>query len=187
MRIMRHISTYDTANWYVIHTHPRQETRVDNNLSSAGIETLAPRIKKRKCNNYTGEVTYKIKSFFPNYIFARFDAAKILHKIRHTRGVHSVICCGTTPAVVDNLIIATIQSRMGQDGCIEVKEAIRLGDEVIVEDGPFKHFRGIFERETSDIDRVVVLLQTVSYQAHLVIEKEMLRKVGQFDNQGTIM
>jgi transcriptional antiterminator RfaH len=175
---MFYTDTTNAANWYVIHTHPRQEDRVDNNLRSAGIETLAPCIKKYSYNNYTGEVTHKIKPFFPNYIFARFEATRLLHKIRLTRGVHSVVCYGSTPANVDNSIIATIQSRIGEDGYIEIKEALKPGDEVIIEDGPLKDFRGIFERETGDVDRVMILLQTVSYQAHLVIEKEMLRKFG---------
>jgi len=169
----------DTTNWYVIHTHPRQEARVENNLRNAGIETLFPRIKKYRYNGYVCEATHKIKPFFPNYIFARFEAMKSLHNIRLTRGVHSVVCYGATPAIIDNWIIVAIQSRMEEDGCIEIKEALKPGDEVIVEDGPLKDFRGIFEREASDIDRVVVLLRTVSYQAHLVIGKELLVKVSQ--------
>jgi len=181
-----HANMSNTANWYVIHTHPRQEDRVDNNLSNAGIETLAPRIKKYKYNSYTGEVIHKVKPFFPNYIFARFEAAKLLHKIRLTRGVHSVVCYGTTPAIVDNSIITAIQLFIKQKTENEIKEAIKPGDEVIIEDGPLKDFRGIFERETGDIDRVMILLQAVSYQAHLVVGKEMLRKAGKPNSRRTL-
>jgi transcriptional antiterminator RfaH len=173
-----HTDMPNTVNWYVIHTHPKQEDRVDNNLRNAGIETLAPRIKKYKYNSYTGEMAHKIKPFFPNYIFARFEVIRLLHKIRLTRGVHSVVCYGTAPAIVDNSIISTIQSRIGDDGYIEIRETLKPGDGVIIEYGPLKDFRGIFERETGDIDRVMILLQAVSYQAHLVIEKEMLRKIS---------
>jgi len=176
---MLHTDTPNIVNWYVIHTHPRQEDRVDSNLRNAGIETLAPCMKKYKYNSCTGEVIHKVKPFFPNYIFARFEAARLLHKIRLTRGVHSVVCYGSTPATVDNSIITTIQSQIREDGYIEIKEALKPGDEVIIEDGPLKDFRGIFERETGDIDRVMILLQAVNYQAHLVIEKEMLRKISQ--------
>ena|SRR5215813_5807523 len=166
------------ASWYAVHTHPKQEDRVDNNLSALGIETLAPRIKKRQYNNFTNEVIYKVKPFFPGYVFARFDAVKLLHKVRLTRGVHSVVCYGTAPALVDSWIIATIQSRIGEDGYVKIGKSLNPGDEVIIEGGQLKDFRGIFERETGDVDRVMILLQTVSYQAHLVIEKEILKKVG---------
>jgi transcription antitermination factor NusG len=175
---MHHPSTSEIMNWYVIHVHRSQEGRVDNNLRTLGIETLVPRIRKGRYNNYTGEIAYIVKPFFPNYVFARFDVCTLLHKVRLTRGVHSVVCYGTTPALVDNWIIATIQSQVGDDGCIKIGESLNPGDEVIIEDGPLKDFRGIFERETSDFNRVMILLQAVSYQAHLVIEREMLKKAS---------
>jgi transcription antitermination factor NusG len=179
---MQHANISDFNSWYVIHTHRMQEERVNNNLGTLGIETLIPRYIKRRYNNYTGEVTHIIKPFFPNYTFARFDVSKLFHKVRLTRGVHSIVCYGTSPALVDDCIIAIIRSRIGEDGYIKIGEDgenLRPGDEVIIEDRLLKGFRGIFERETNDVDRVMVLLQTVSYQAHLVIEREVLKKVDQ--------
>jgi len=93
--------------------------------------------------------------------------------------VHSVVSYGATPALVDNRIISTIQSRVGEDGYIEIGQSLTPGDKVIIEDGPLKDFIGVFERETGDVDRVMILLQTVSYQAHLVIEREILKKIDQ--------
>jgi len=180
---MYHLNISGITSWYVIHTHRRQEDRVGNNLGALGIEALIPRVKKRLYNNYTGEVTHLVKPFFPNYVFARFDVHNLLYKVRFTRGVHSVVCYGTTPAQVDDWIITTIRSRAGEDGCVKIGENLKPGDEVIIENGPLKDFKGIFERETSEVDRVMILLQTVSYQAHLVIEREMLKKVGQLKCQ----
>jgi transcriptional antiterminator RfaH len=176
---MHHANTSCANNWYVVHTHRMQEERVNNNLDTLGIETLVPRYIKRRYNNYTGEITHVIKPFFPNYVFAQFDVSELFHKVRLTRGVHSIVCYGATPALVDDCIITTIRSRIGEDGYVKIGENLKPGDEVIIEDGLLKDFRGIFERETSDVDRVMILLQTVSYQAHLVIEREVLKKVGQ--------
>jgi transcriptional antiterminator RfaH len=171
------------ASWYVLHTHRMQEERVNNNLSTLDVETFAPLYVKRRYNNYTGEVTHVIKPFFPNYVFARFDTRTLLHKVRLTRGVHSIVCYGTTPALVDDCIIDTIRSRIGEDGYVKIGESLKPGDEVIIEDGPLKDFRGIFEREASDADRVMILLQAVSYQAHLVIERKALKKVDQLNDR----
>lgn len=176
---MYHSNASDAIHWYVIHTHQRQESRAGDNLRTLGIETLAPVIKKRRCNNYTGEITYTIKPFFPNYIFARFDVQALLCKVRLTRGVHNVVSYGATPALVDNRIISTIQSRIGDDGYIEIGQNLKPGDKVIIEEGPLKDFIGVFERETGDANRVMILLQTVSYQAHLVIEREVVKKIDQ--------
>jgi transcriptional antiterminator RfaH len=183
MHIMHHANISCVATWYVIHTHRMQEERVGHNLSTLGIETLTPRYVKRRYNNYTGEVAHVIKPFFPNYVFAQFDVSKLLHKVRLTRGVHSIVCYGTTPALIDDCIIATIRSRIGEDGYVKIGENLKPGDEVIIEDGLLKDFRGIFERETSDADRVIILLQTVSYQAHLVVEREVLKKIGQLNGR----
>ena len=42
----------------------------------------------------------------------------------------------------------------------------------------FKGGERIFEREMKDTDRKRVLLETVNYQVHIEIEKDMVKKVG---------
>jgi transcription antitermination factor NusG len=66
------------------------------------------------------------------------------------------------------------------DGLIELLkygEEPVLGDEIEVVEGPLKGLKGIFERELSDADRVLILLNYVSYQGQLVIEKKKLKKI----------
>ena len=66
------------------------------------------------------------------------------------------------------------------DGLIELLkygEEPVLGDEIEVVEGPLKGLKGIFEREMSDADRVLILLNYVSYQGQLVIEKKKLKKI----------
>jgi transcription antitermination factor NusG len=48
----------------------------------------------------------------------------------------------------------------------------------VVKDGPLKNFAGIFEREMKDTDRVRILLEAVSYQAHVEIGRDMVKRVG---------
>jgi hypothetical protein len=52
---------------------------------------------------------------------------------------------------------------------------------VVIKDGPLKSFAGIFEREMKGAERVRILIQTVSYQAHVEIERNMVKKVGAAD------
>jgi transcription antitermination factor NusG len=52
-----------------------------------------------------------------------------------------------------------------------------VGDEIEVVAGPLKGLRGIFKKELTPKERVLILLSYVSYQAQLVIEKEKLKKV----------
>jgi len=167
-----------SLHWYAIHTHPKQEDRAENNLRAWMVETFAPRYRQRRYNQYTNAPSYLIKPLFPRYIFARFVASELLHKVRFTRGVHSVVSFGKDPTPIDNGLIAIIQSRRSEDGFIRIGDEFKAGDDVLITVGHFKGFVGIFERRMKDADRVMILLKTVGYQPHIVIEKEYLMKAG---------
>ena len=137
-----------------------------------------PQSRERRYNQFVIAPTYVTKPLFPRYIFAQFKINDLYHKVRFTRGVSSVIGFGEGPTPIDDEIITLIQSNIKEDGFVRFVEDIRPGDRVIVKDGPLKNFAGIFEREMKDTDRVRILLETVSYQAHIEIEREMIRKLG---------
>jgi len=169
--------TEDTTQWYVIHTHPKQEDRASDNLRTLGVPTFNPKIRERRYNQFVSAPTYVVKSLFPRYVFAKFKIGDLYHKIRFTRGVYSVISFGGSPTPIDKEIIMLIQSNMN-DNFVRIDEEIRPGDKVVIKDGPLKNFAGIFEREMKDTDRVRLLLETVSYQAHIEIERDLVKKAN---------
>jgi transcriptional antiterminator RfaH len=169
---------WDQSCWYVIHTHARQEERAEGNLRAWGIETLNPKLKEPRYNQYTGEPVYRIKSLFPGYVFARFKLRNLYHKIRFTRGIDSLVSFDGHPTTVDDEIISIIRSRTNQDGFVQVGEQFNTGEKVIISEGPLKDFEGIFEREMKETDRVIVLLDTIGYQAHLDVEKRAVKKLS---------
>src|SRR5881394_2786838 len=155
----------DNSSWYVIHTHPQQEDRAESNLRAWQVETYNPRLKDYRYNQYTRKQTYLSRPLFSRYIFARFDADRLLHKIWFSRGVRSVVSFGGRPATVSEEVILLLQSRTGDDGFVKIGEELHAGDRVVIEGGPFKSLNGIFEREVKASDRVMLLLTTVTYQA----------------------
>jgi len=166
-----------TARWYAIHTKPKQEVRAHSNLHARGVETFTPRVGERRYTP-TGDVKNEIKPLFPQYIFARFDASRMLHQVCFTRGIHSVVRFGgADPTPIDNEIIAIIQSRAGADGIIDLSKKFKAGDRIIIKDGPLKNFIGIFERHVKESDRVIILLNTLKYQAHLSVGRELVKKI----------
>ncbi|HKQ76263.1 MAG TPA: transcription termination/antitermination NusG family protein [Blastocatellia bacterium] len=175
---MNEATIENMARWYVIHTHPKQEDRAGSNLRAWGVPIFNPQSRERRYNQFVIAPTYVTKPLFPRYIFAQFKINDLYHKVRFTRGVSSVIGFGEGPTPIDDEIITLIQSNIKEDGFVRFVEDIRPGDRVIVKDGPLKNFAGIFEREMKDTDRVRILLETVSYQAHIEIEREMIRKLG---------
>jgi transcriptional antiterminator RfaH len=164
------------TRWYVIHTHPKQEDRAGGNLKVLGVPVINPKTRERRYNQYVDKPTYVTKPLFPRYIFAQFKINELYHKVRFTRGVYSVVSFSEGPTPIDEEIITLIKSNIKEDGFIRICEEISPGDKVIVKDGPLKNFAGIFERAMKDTDRIRILLETVSYQAHIEIERDMVKK-----------
>jgi len=168
----------DVSDWYVIYTKPQQESRADSNLRAWNIETLAPKTREPRYNEFTGKPTYVTKFFFPRYIFARFNASAALHKVSFVRGVQSVVGFGAGPIPIDEEIINLIKARVGDDGFVKIGEQLAPGDQVAVGGGPVRDLIGIFEREVSAGERVHLLLTAAKYQCRLSVQRELIRKVG---------
>jgi len=166
----------DKSRWYLIHTHPKQEDRADGNLRVLGMPLLSPKIRERRYNQFVLAPTFVTKPLFPRYIFAKFKIDDLYHKVRFTRGVYNVVSFGEGPVPIDEEIITLIQANIKEDGFVKIDDEIRIGDRVIVRDGPLKNLAGIFEREMKGTDRIRILLETVSYQAHFEIDRDMVRK-----------
>ena len=158
-------------NWYAIYTKPKCEESTARLLNNAGIETLSPRIRVLK--RVRGKYADVTEQLFPSYIFGCFDSEKHGHMIRYTRGVKYVVGKGT-PLAVPPEIVQAIRERM-QDGIvISVPEDIRKGDRVLIKEGPFKDFYGIFQRDMSGKERAMILLETLT--CTLQIESRSIRK-----------
>jgi transcriptional antiterminator RfaH len=171
-------ATEDMLSWYVVHTHRKQEDRTKNNLQAFGVETLMPKLRTNKYNEFTGQLSHGVKPLFPNYIFTRFKFNDLYHRIRFTRGVQNLICFNNKPAPVDNEVIDLIRARMGSDGFVKMNDDLNVGDEVVITDRRFQNLCGIFERESSDTDRVSILLNAVGFQAHVVVNRNLISRVA---------
>ena len=177
---MKLAAVENQAHWYVIHAKPKQEDRADRNLRAWQIETFYPRLKE---SGYLGNIakltlTDIVKPLFPGYLFARFVANQLLSKVCFTRGVHRVVSFGEHLTPVEDEVIEVIQSRIGSDGYVKMWDELRPGDRVVIKNGLLKNLTGIFDGRTKGQRRVSILLATVSFQSNVLIEKELVRKLG---------
>lgn len=164
----------DKPRWYVIYTKPKQEKRAECNLNACNIKTFAPRVRESSYNRVLDRVVYRNNPFFPRYVFALFSASSMLHKVSFTRGVDNVLSFGSGPAMVDNEIIVTMQARIKEDGLIHIGKDLNPGDKVVFKNGPLKDFVGILEHYVDEKTRVMILLTTVRYQGHILVERELV-------------
>jgi transcriptional antiterminator RfaH len=164
----------DHARWYAVRTKPKEEDRADINLRTWQVQTFTPKLKEFRTSGYAAR--YVSKPLFSRYIFAHFDAGRHLHRVNYTKGVQNVVSFGGRAISVDDRVINLIRAQVGEDGFIRMDEELKPGDKVKINSGPFESLAGIFERKVKDTDRVMLLLGAVSYQGHIVIEREMVRK-----------
>lgn len=157
------------ANWFVLNTKPKKEWQVERLFTEGGIEIYNPKYMHDK----------RIKPFFPGYEFIYFDFPSQYQLVRYTRGVKRIVGTQEGPIPIPEEIITGIKSRE-INGLIELlKYGVEpeTGDEIEVVEGPLKGLRGIFEKKLDDKDRVLILLNYVTYQGKLLIEKKKLKKV----------
>ena len=166
------------SQWYVVHTNPKQEDRAYSNLRCWGVETIHPKMKTRRVNEFSGALSYITKPLFPRYIFARFDARKQLAKISFTRGVHHVVSFGGLPTPVEEDVIKIISARIDDNGFVRIGDQLKPGDKVVIKAGPLRDFEGVFERELNDNERISVLLTTISYQGRVVVSRDVLERAS---------
>ncbi len=156
-------------NWYVINTKPKKEFQVERLFIEGGIEIYNPKYLHDD----------RIKPFFPGYEFISFDYPDQYRLVKYTRGVKKVVGVREIPVPIPHEVIQEIKSRE-VNGLIEIDkygEKPEVGDEIEVVEGPLKGLRGVFKKELTAKERVLILLNYVTYQAQLIIEKEKLKKV----------
>lgn len=156
-------------NWFVINTKPKKEFQVEKLFTEGGFIIYNPK--------YLHED--RIKPFFPGYEFILFDFPAQYQLVRYTRGVKRVVGIREGPIPISENIVKGIRARE-VNGLVELQKygaQPEVGDEIEVMEGPLKGLRGVFKREISDKERVMILLNYVSYQGQLLIERKKLKKV----------
>jgi transcriptional antiterminator RfaH len=173
--ILKNSSEDVVLQWYAIHTHPRQEGRAVNNLAIWGLELFAPWIRSGKT---AGRRQNRTEALFPGYVFAKFDSSRMLHSIRFTRGVHSIVSFGGRPTPVHEDIIALCRSRVGPDGYVRIAPDFKPNEALFIRSGPFKNMAAVFEKELPDHERVSVLLTAVNWQARVELYASQIARAA---------
>jgi transcription antitermination factor NusG len=154
--------------WYVINTKPKKEAQVERLFVEGGFTIYCPKYRHEN----------RVGPFFPGYAFLQFEFPDEYQMVKYTRGVKRVVGTDDGPTPIPDEIVAGIRARE-RDGLVVLEkygEEPVAGDEIEIVEGPLKGLKGIFRKEIGASERVMILLNYVSYQATLVIEKDKLKK-----------
>jgi transcriptional antiterminator RfaH len=150
-------------SWYVVQTKTWAEGRVEARLVSRSIETFLPRIENPRRRRPP-----PIEPLFPGYLFVHLTLSQnLLDIVRWTPGVRRLLGSGEFPLPLDEQVITTIRSRLGEEGFIRVGLLFVPGDRVRIAEGPMAGLCGILERLVSRANRVRVLLDLMHVPVEL--------------------
>ncbi len=154
--------------WFVVNTRLREEDLAEQHLRRLELETFAPRIRQLRVIRWKQRVV--IGPLFPGYLFVRCNLEMHYRAVNYAHGVRCLVAFGLTPARVDERLIDSIKSRL-HDGYLTVQPSVfRKGDMVRITAGPFQGLEAVFEREMSDRQRGVLLIQALSAQLSVVVD-----------------
>ena len=166
-------------NWYCVRTRAHKEGGVESILRTRlGVETYYP---KWRCKRpVAGMLRWMVQPLFPTYLFAKFDLERDQRNVTYARDVLQIVAFGPKPLEVAGELIGQLRlyaAARDQDDLFEVSQTLRPGEEVVIEAGPFKKLRGLFEKELSDGERVAVLLEILQLQARVTLPRDYIRPV----------
>lgn len=155
--------------WYVLNTKPKKEFQVEKIFTEAGFTIYNPKLMQDN----------RILPFFSGYEFLFFEYPEDYRLVKYTRGVKRIVGNQEGPTPIPDEVISQLKARE-VDGYIELLkygDEPEIGDEIQIMEGPLKGLRGIFKKELTQKERVLILLNYVAYQGQLIIEKKKLKKV----------
>jgi transcriptional antiterminator RfaH len=158
--------------WYVVNTKPRNEERAAANLASGHVEVLAPKITLKKYRE--GKLVWVTEPMFPNYIFVKFHPIDEFRLVKYTRGVKTIVNFNGKIIPLQEEMIEFIKGRLDNGVAILQKKEFKKGEKIIIQEGPFKGFSGIFEQGLDGKERVAILLDGVNYCARMEIDRELV-------------
>lgn len=143
--------------WYVARSKPRNEELLWKQLCLRNLEVYYPSIKVRTVNPRARQM----QSYFPCYLFVHIDLDLICKSaLDWIPGSAGLVSFGDEPACIpDNLVYAIKQRIKNLDNGLDITQlSLCKGDKVVIHNGAFTGYEGIFDTQLSGTDRVRVLL-----------------------------
>jgi len=167
---------FDTSAWFIISTKPKQEFIAEQSLKSLGANVYLPLyFKKVKKNKEKIEV---LSPLFSGYLFAQFSVVNLYHKVRYTRGVKCVLGNNEGLWTINDQKIEDIKERE-TNGIVRLtrrEDKFKCGDRILIDEGDFDGWEGVFFEELPDHERAIIMLTNVSYTSKLIVSKKFLRR-----------
>ena len=152
--------------WYVVYTKPNGEEVACSHLRLKGIDVFFPRLLlpaalgKRK----------PIIPLFPNYLFVRIQIFEGYHYVAWSPGVKRFVAFNNSiPVPLDVNVVRYLMNQANSDGIIKARSKLKVGEEVLINGGPFEGLIGIIKEPPNAKGRLKVLMDLLSRQVQVEV------------------
>ena len=151
--------------WYVVYTKPNGEELACSHLRLKGIDVFFPRLLlpvalgKRK----------PIIPLFPSYLFVRIQIFEGYHYVAWSPGVKRFVAFNSIPVPLDASVVKYLMQQANPDGIIKAISKLKVGEQVLINSGPFEGIIGIIKEPPSAKGRVRVLMDLLGRQVQVEV------------------
>lgn len=161
--------------WLCVRTQPRKELFAAKNLEMQSYRHYLPTLMKTV--RHARKVTKVRAALFPTYLFVEIDLdVQQWRPIRSTFGVSNLIMENDRPKLVPSGVVETLQEATNDDGHIDFRHDVQIGQNVRLLSGPFFNLVGTLEA-LDDRGRVAVLLDILGGQRRVFAEQTALQPI----------
>lgn len=158
-----------TAPWYVLHSKPRKEDFLLDQLRLNGFEAYCPFMRVKSVNPRSR----KIRPYFPGYVFLRADLSQAkASSLQWIPGATGFVSFDGIPARLPDELIPTLRQQMEAVNASgkETRLEMQSGQPVRVTEGLFAGYEAIFESRLPGAQRVRVLLKLIQQRRQLPVD-----------------
>lgn len=166
------------APWYVLHSKPRKEEFLLDQLRLNGYPAYCPMLRVTPVNPRAR----KIRPYFPGYVFVQADLKREqASKLQWMPGATGFVSFGGEPARAPDGLIPALRQKVDAINVSggETLHEIQPGDTVRLVGGPFAGYEAIFDERLPGTERVRVLLKLLQKRVLSVeLPAGQVRKAG---------
>jgi len=159
------------TSWFCLRSQPRHEHIASAQLGcEPDIEVYLPRIRFRRATRH-GPMWFT-EALFPNYLFARFDLATCMRKVKGARGVRDIVHFGERWPTIPEHAINDLRNAVGDDQIHVIEEDLHAGEMVEIAGGAFHGLHAVISRVMPGQARVAVLLEFLGRQTTVELSRQ---------------
>ena len=151
----------DGKNWFVIHTKPRNERKVTDQIILKEIEVFLPLIQTIRI--WSDRKKKLLVPLFPNYVFICGNEAERRKAISNTYGALRYVMYQKRPAIISDSEINNIKLALKAPEKIRIEESsIAEGDLVEITGGIFNGLTGYIKEIRGNYKLIVNIIELSS-------------------------